>query len=321
MDGPPPILFDDDDLPPPPAAGFETREIALPPEPRPGRLDSRLAAACPDLSRARIQALMREGLVTLGGIPAKPDDRPRGPLSVLIRIPPPLPAAPLPEEIPLDILYEDADCLVLNKPAGLVVHPAPGHPCGTLVNALLFHCRDLGGVGGVERPGIVHRLDKDTSGLMAVAKNDAAMAGFVRLFQTGRVRKEYFAWVHGAPPLDSGTVDTLIGRHPVLRQKMAVVEKNGKRAVTHYEVAGRRGGLTLLRCRIETGRTHQIRVHVKYLGCPVAGDALYGRPAADRLLDPPPRRQLLHAFRLAFPHPVTGVPMDFEAPPPPDFRL
>jgi 23S rRNA pseudouridine1911/1915/1917 synthase len=187
------------------------------------------------------------------------------------------------------------------------------------VNALLHHCHDLGGVGGVERPGIVHRLDKDTSGLMVVAKNDAAMAGLVRLFQTGGIAKEYLALVHGAPPKPCGTVSTLIGRHPAERKRMAVVTRNGKQAVTHYAVERKVGVLTLMRCRIETGRTHQIRVHMQSLGCPVAGDAVYGRPAADRRLPHAPARQMLHAARLSFAHPVTGEALAFEAPLPADF--
>ncbi len=285
-----------------------------------GRLDAWLAAQAVGLSRARIQSLIKEGCVTCGGVPVKANARPRPGSVIEIRVPAPVPSVPLPEDIPLDIVYEDADCLVLNKPAGLVVHPAPGHATGTLVNALLHHCRGLCGVGGVERPGIVHRLDKDTSGLMVVAKNDAAMAGFVRLFQTHGVAKEYLTLVHGAPPQSSGTVNSLIGRHPVDRKRMAVVMRNGKQAVTHYSVEKRLGGITLVRCRIETGRTHQIRVHMQSLGCPVVGDALYGRPAADKRLTPVPPRQMLHAARLAFTHPVTGSAMAFNVPLPRDFE-
>lgn len=291
------------------------------PEGAEGRLDAWLASQTAELSRARIQALIKEGRVTCEGAAVKANAKPKTGQTIEIRVPAPTPADPLPEDIPLDILHEDGDCLVLNKPAGLVVHPAPGHAAGTLVNALLAHCRDLGGVGGVERPGIVHRLDKDTSGLMVVAKNDAAMAGFVRLFQTGGITKEYVALVHGAPPKPSGTVSTLIGRHPVDRKRMAVVGRNGKLAVTHYAVEQRLGDIALVRCRIETGRTHQIRVHMQSLGCPVVGDALYGRPAADKRLTPVPARQMLHAARLAFTHPVTGAAMAFEAPLPDDFAV
>jgi 23S rRNA pseudouridine1911/1915/1917 synthase len=292
--------------------------FAVPPEVS-GRLDAWLAAQAPLLSRSRIQALIKEGRVTCGGAAVKADAKPETGRVVEIRVPAPVPAVPQPEDIPLDIVCEDGDLLVLNKPAGLVVHPAPGHAAGTLVNALLHHCSDLGGVGGVERPGIVHRLDKDTSGLMVVAKNDAAMAGFVRLFQTGGITKEYLAVVHGAPPQPEGTVSGLIGRHPVERKRMAVVRDNGKWAVTHYAVERRLGDASLVRCRIETGRTHQIRVHMQALGCPLAGDALYGRPAADKRLPLVPVRQMLHASRLAFAHPVTGAALAFTAPLPGDF--
>jgi 23S rRNA pseudouridine1911/1915/1917 synthase len=311
--------FEDDEL-----SDAEAPESLLTfsvPESAEGRLDAWLAAQTAELSRARIQALIKEGRVTCGGAAVKANAKPKAGQTIEIRIPAPVPALPQPEDIPLDILYEDGDCLVINKPAGLVVHPAPGHATGTLVNALLFHCHDLGGVGGVERPGIVHRLDKDTSGLMVVAKNDAAMAGFVRLFQTHGIAKEYVTLVHGAPLKPAGTVSSLIGRHPVHRQKMAVVDRNGKMAVTHYAVERRLGVLSLVRCRIETGRTHQIRVHMLSLGCPVVGDALYGRPAADKQLSPVPPRQMLHAQRLTFTHPVTGAPMAFEAPIPADFSI
>ncbi len=289
------------------------------PEGAQGRLDVWLAAQSSGLSRARIQALIRAGRVTCGGSAVQANARPKGGQVVEIVVPAPVSAVPEPEAIPLAVLHEDGDLLVLDKPAGLVVHPAPGHASGTLVNALLHHCRDLGGVGGVQRPGIVHRLDKDTSGLMVVAKNDAAMAGLVRLFQTASIAKEYLALVHGAPPRASGTVSTQIGRHPAQRQRMAVVARGGRAAVTHYVLERRLGALALVRCRIETGRTHQIRVHMQALGCPVVGDAVYGRPAADRRLAPAPARQMLHAARLAFVHPVSGVALCFEAPLPADF--
>ena len=289
------------------------------PEGAEGRLDAWLASQVAELSRSRIQALIKEGRVTCGGAAIKANGKFKAGQVIEIVVPAPVSAEPVPEDIPLDILYEDSDCLVINKPAGLVVHPAPGHASGTLVNALLFHCRDLGGVGGVERPGIVHRLDKDTSGLMVVAKNDAALAGFVRLFQTGGITKEYLTLVHGVPPKESGTVSTLIGRHPAQRKMMAVVTRNGKQAVTHYTLEQRLGDITLVRCRIETGRTHQIRVHMQSLGCPVVGDAVYGRTAADNRLPHKPERQMLHATHLVFAHPVTGAAMDFTAPLPADF--
>jgi len=301
--------------------GESVLSLTVPEEGAEGRLDAWLASQVAELSRSRIQALIKEGRVTCGGVAIKSNGKPKPGQVLEIAVPALVSAEPVPENIPLDILYEDGDCLVINKPAGLVVHPAPGHASGTLVNALLYHCKDLGGVGGVERPGIVHRLDKDTSGLMVVAKNDAALAGFVRLFQTGGITKEYLTLVHGVPPKESGTVSTLIGRHPAQRKMMAVVARNGKQAVTHYTVEQRLGDITLVRCRIETGRTHQIRVHMQSLGCPVVGDAVYGRTAADNRLPHKPERQMLHATHLSFAHPVTGAAMDFTAPLPEDFLL
>lgn len=302
------------------AGGPLPRVLSVPvPADATGRTDVWLTAQLPEFSRARLQALIREGRVTCRGVAVKANASPQPGSVIEICLPAPVAAEPAPEAIPLDTVYEDRDCLVINKPAGLVVHPAPGHAAGTLVNALLHHCRDLVGVGGVQRPGIVHRLDKDTSGLMVVAKHDAAMAGLVRLFQTGEIRKEYLTLIHGTPPQVSGTLRTRIGRHPVHRKKMAVVETGGKEAVTHYTVEKRLGGLSLVRCRIETGRTHQIRVHMLSLGCPVAGDALYGKSAEDKRLPHVPPRQLLHAARLAFAHPLTGVELDFAAPLPADF--
>jgi len=295
-----------------------TLAFTVPPETS-GRLDAWLATQAPELSRSRIQALIKEGRVLSGGMTVKANARPAAGQVVEIHVPPPVPAVPQPEDIPLDVVYEDGGLLVVNKPAGLVVHPAPGHAAGTLVNALLHHCSDLSGVGGVERPGIVHRLDKDTSGLMTVAKNDTAMTGLMRLFQTGGVVKEYLALVHGAPPHPHGTVSGQIGRHPTKRRRMAVVRDGGKRAVTHYAVERQSRDVSLMRCRIETGRTHQIRVHMQALGCPVVGDALYGRPSADKQLPLVPARQMLHAARLAFTHPVSGAALAFDAPPPKDF--
>jgi 23S rRNA pseudouridine1911/1915/1917 synthase len=284
-----------------------------------GRLDAWLATQLTDLSRARIQALMKEGRITCEGAAVKANSRPQVGKTILICIPSPAPSIPQPEDIPLSIVYEDSDLLVLNKQAGLVVHPAPGHATGTLVNALLYHCKDLAGIGGVERPGIVHRLDKDTSGLMVVAKNDAAMAGLVRLFQTGGIIKTYLALVHGTPLKAKGLIENLIGRHPVDRKKMAVVTRSGKQATTHYCVETPFQKATLIRCRIETGRTHQIRVHMHTLGCPVVGDALYGRPSADKQLPVLPQRQMLHAAHLSFSHPITGAALTFDAALPEDF--
>ena len=299
-----------------PAADASARfERTVPAEAAGQRLDVWLAAGLPGFSRARIQALMREGRVTLDAHPARPSDTAKPGQSVVVRVPPPAPAVPQAEARALDIVYEDGDIVVIDKPAGLVVHPAPGHAAGTLVNALLHHCDDLAGIGGVERPGIVHRLDKDTTGLLVVAKHDAAMAGLVKAFQTGGVRKEYLAIVHGAPPHISGTLTTLIGRDPANRKRMAVVREHGKKATTHYRVEERFQAAALVLARIETGRTHQIRVHLAHLGAPIAGDPLYGSARRDRNLPLRPVRPMLHAARLAFVHPITGQPLAFERPP------
>ena len=286
------------------------------------RLDKRILELYPDFSRSRIEGLIKAGFVSVNGETAA-----KAGLSVSnedvidVTIPPPVPAVPEPEDIPLDVVFEDGDLLVVNKPAGLVVHPAPGHFTGTLVNALLHHCPGLSGIGGVARPGIVHRLDQDTSGLMVVAKSEAAMAGLTKAFSSHvGVEKVYLAICHGRPSLDAGRIENLIGRHPVDRKRMAIVERNGKLAVTNWRVLGHscETGLSAIECRIETGRTHQIRVHMASLRCPVAGDRTYGSSARDKRLDPVPARQLLHAWRLSLRHPVTGGAMSFEAPVPAD---
>ena len=282
------------------------------------RLDAWLAARCPELSRSRIQALIGEGCVTVDGAPAAAKARPRAGQRILVAVPPPLPADPEPEDIPLDVVYEDADIILVNKPAGLVVHPAPGHYTGTLVNALLFHCADLRGIGGTARPGIVHRLDKDTTGLLVVAKHEQALANLAAQFQNGRTRKVYLALVHGVPPRESGTIRTTIGRHPTDRKRMAADPPRGKPAVTHYQIEKRLGPATLLRVRIETGRTHQIRVHLSHIGLPIVGDPVYGNRALDRKIPDCPTRQMLHAAEFSFDHPRDGRPLSFAAPPPAD---
>ena len=219
----------------------------------------------------------------------------------------------------MEILFEDADVIVVNKPVGMIVHPAPGHPSGTLVNALLAHCPSLAGVGSVERPGIVHRLDRDTSGVMVVAKTDRAYRRLRELFESHEhLRKVYLAVLHGAPNPQKGNLETLIGRKNWDAKRMAVVTANGQRAVTHWETLSKHNGLALVEFTIETGRMHQIRVHAAHLGHPIVGDALYGDAAADRRLAQPPRRLLLHAVQLDFPHPVTGKLLSFAAPPPAD---
>jgi len=285
------------------------------------RLDRVLQARHPDFSRSRIEGLVKAGLVTVNGVAAEKAGQKVGETDeIAVTIPPPVPAVPEPEDIPLDVVFEDDDLIVVNKPAGLVVHPAPGHFTGTLVNALLHRCPSLSGIGGVARPGIVHRLDQDTSGLLVVAKSQPAMDGLSRAFASHRdVEKTYLAVCHGRPRLDSGRIENLIGRHPVDRKRMAIVERNGKPAITNWRLQTSQTFQTsLIECRIETGRTHQIRVHMASLGCPVIGDKVYGKPVLDRRLDPVPMRQMLHAWRLALWHPVTRERMSFEAPIPSD---
>ena len=290
------------------------------------RLDRLLLARYPDFSRSRIEGLVKAGFVTVNGaVAGKAGMKVSDEDEIEVEIPPPVPAVPEPEDIPLSIVFEDDDLLVVDKPPGMVVHPAPGHFTGTLVNALLHHCPNLSGIGGVARPGIVHRLDRDTSGLIAVAKSQRAMDALTRAFaMRSGVEKTYLAVVHGRPRLDSGRIENFIGRHPVDRKRMAVVEKGGKLAVTNWRVipGTRPDGpqTSLVSCRIETGRTHQIRVHMAGLGCPVIGDATYGKGALDRRLDPVPPRQMLHAWRLKLRHPAGGAELSFEAPLPEDFR-
>ena len=288
------------------------------------RLDKHILETHPDFSRSRIEGLVKSGFVTVNGAVAEKagmkvsqDDE------IVVEIPPPVPAVPEPEAIPLDVVFEDEDMIVVNKQPGMVVHPAPGHFTGTLVNALLHHCPNLSGIGGVARPGIVHRLDQDTSGLIVVAKSQAAMDGLVRAFSSHtRIEKTYLAIVHGRPRLDAGRIENLIGRHPVDRKRMAIVEKNGKVAVTNWRVFDcSRQQSTAVECGIETGRTHQIRVHMASLGCPVIGDRVYGKPALDKKLDPVPMRQMLHAWKLKLWHPVKKAEMAFEAPVPTDMRV
>ncbi len=284
------------------------------------RLDKVVQERLPDFSRSRIEGLIKAGYVKVNGIAAiKAGQKVVESDAIAIELPPPVPPIPQPEDIPLNVLFEDSDILILNKAPGMVVHPAPGHASGTLVNALLHHCPDLAGIGGVVRPGIVHRLDRDTSGLMVVAKTQPAMDGLAKAFATHKtVEKTYLALCHGRPRLESGRIENMIGRHPVDRKRMAIVEKDGKLAITNYRVERVIGPISLIECRIETGRTHQIRVHMASLGCPVIGDSAYGKSALDRRLNPVPARQMLHAWRLVLWHPVTGEQLSFEAPVPAD---
>ena len=288
------------------------------------RLDGILSARHPDFSRARLEGLIKAGFVTVNGVCATKAGQKVSPCDdIVLTIPPPVPAVPNPEDIPLTILHEDDDIIVIDKPAGLVVHPAPGHFSGTLVNALLHHCPSLAGIGGVARPGIVHRLDQDTSGVMIVAKTQRAMDVLAKEFSShANMEKTYLAIVHGVPVPAEGRIENLIGRSPFDRKKMAIVERNGKTAITRYKLLATNPGfgLAAVRCDIETGRTHQIRVHMASLGTPVAGDAVYGRARLDKQLSPPPARQLLHAWRLSLKHPITRIQMTFEAPIPKDFN-
>ena len=277
------------------------------------RLDQYLAAHLPELSRSRIQNLIKSGDVLVNGSPAKPKNPVSRGDSITVRIPEPEPAEAQPQDIPLDILYEDEDVVVINKESGMVVHPAAGNPDGTIVNALLHHCGDLSGIGGVERPGIVHRLDKDTSGCLVIAKNDAAHQSLTAQFAARSTEKRYLAVVQGIPSQSSGTVFTHIGRHPVNRLKMAVVNPgSGKAAITDYDLlcADPSTDSSLVLCTLHTGRTHQIRVHMLHLGHPLIGDPIYAKPARQKAK---PGRLMLHAWRLGFDHPRTGKRMDFEA--------
>jgi 23S rRNA pseudouridine1911/1915/1917 synthase len=271
------------------------------------RLDVFVARRLPDLTRSRVHRLIGLGHVQVDGRQPRKSGEPldEGQL-VVVTLPPPTPSTLEPEAIPLSVAYEDGDLLVVDKPAGLAVHPSPGHASHTLVNAVLAHCPDLSGIGGEGRPGIVHRLDKDTSGLIIVAKNDAAHLSLARQLKERKVEKTYLALVDGRVEPAHGLIDAPIGRHPVHRKKMAVVER-GRDARTSYRVLREVDGRSLLEVRPETGRTHQIRVHLAHAGHPIASDSLYGRP------HPLLSRQFLHAHRLAFRHPRTGERIELSA--------
>ena len=281
------------------------------------RADALVARLVPDLTRSAAQRLLEEGAVTLKGRPVRKQDRP-APGDVLeVCLPDPQPVEILPQDIPLDVVFEDEDVIVVNKPVGLVVHPAPGHSDGTLVNALLYHCgSSLSGINGQLRPGIVHRIDRDTSGLIIAAKNDRAHLALAAQLQDHTLARVYEAVAVGGFKEDEGTVDAPIGRHPVDRKKMAIDPRNGRPAVTHWSVLGRYPGYTHLECRLETGRTHQIRVHMASLGHPLLGDTVYG----SKKPWPGLAGQCLHARRLRFLHPSTGQPVELECPLPPWFE-
>lgn len=307
----------------------------------PDRLDRFLARVAPDLSRSRLQALIRAGHVEVAGNPVRdPSLRVVPGVEVVLEVPPAEPAEPRPEAIDLAIVHEDEDLIVIDKPEGLVVHPAAGHETGTLVNALIAHCgASLSGIGGVKRPGIVHRLDKDTSGLLVVAKTDRAHKSLSLQFadhgRSGPLERAYLAFAWGVPHRAYGTVEAALGRSNQNREKMAVVApERGRAATTHYEVleplpSVADPAVSLIRCELETGRTHQIRVHMAHLGHPLLGDALYGsgfKTKANRLPEAAQsaltalRRQALHAAVLGFEHPSSGEAMRFESPLPPDLQ-
>ena len=278
------------------------------------RIDAWLSANVPDLTRNAAQRLLTEGMVLVNGKPPKKNYKISAGDAVIVTIPDIAEVPLVPQNIPLDIVFEDEDVVVVNKPRGMVVHPAPGHPDGTLVNALMYHCGDsLSGVGGEKRPGIVHRIDKDTSGLLIVAKNDAAHLALSAQLSDRSLSRVYRAVVVGNLKQDSGTVDAPIGRHPNDRKKMAVTHQNSRNAVTHWSVLERYRGYTHVRCKLETGRTHQIRVHMAHIGHPLLGDEVYGHA---KLPEKGLVGQCLHAKELQFIHPRTGesVHLDTELP-------
>ena len=281
------------------------------------RADQLIARLAPGLTRSAAQRLLEEGAVTRNGQPVKKNYKAAEGDVLAVALPDPEPAEAVPQDIPLDVVYEDDDVIVVNKPVGLVVHPAAGHPDGTLVNALLYHCgKSLSGINGALRPGIVHRIDRDTSGLIIAAKNDAAHQALAAQLADHSLYREYEAVCVGVLREDAGTVDAPIGRNPADRKKMAVDRKSGRPAVTHWSVLARYPGHTHIRCRLETGRTHQIRVHLASMGHPLLGDTVYGakRPV------PGLAGQCLHARRLSFVHPRTGERLTLECPLPPWFE-
>lgn len=294
----------------------ETRRFEAEAADKGERLDVFLARQTPDLSRSRIQRLIADGQAAVDGRPAKANHKVQPGETVALAVPAPEQATVAPEAIPLDVVYEDAEVVVVNKPRGMVVHPAAGNWRGTLVNALLARCDDLSGVGGEVRPGIVHRLDKDTSGVMVAAKTDRSHASLARQIKDRTAGRRYLAVVHGSLAAEEGLIDAPIGRHRTDRKKMAVDAEHGREARTRFRVVERFPGFTLVSCKLETGRTHQIRVHMAYIGHPVVGDPKYG-PKNPPF---PIAGQALHAAELTFCHPVSGDEMVFTAPLPQDME-
>jgi 23S rRNA pseudouridine1911/1915/1917 synthase len=305
----------------------ETRSLRVGAEQVAMRLDRFLDASLTDMTRSQIKRLIDDGAVTLDGAACKPGVKLRGGETISVHLPEPIVPSAQPEPIPLDIMYQDASLIVVNKPAHLVVHPAPGHQGGTLVNALLHHCDDLSGVGGALRPGIVHHLDKDTSGVMVATKNDRTHRALARQFKDRTITRRYRALVYGLVRETRGTIDQPIGRHPVQRKKMSTLSRSGRRAVTHWQVLRRypQDRLSLLDLSLETGRTHQIRVHMAALNTPIIGDSLYGGSRGLKALTDKDlqqkiaglNRQFLHAWQLGFDHPERGA-MLFQAELPPE---
>jgi 23S rRNA pseudouridine1911/1915/1917 synthase len=293
------------------------------------RLDTAVVEGVPTLSRAQAARLIGEGRVRVAERSvARPSTRVAPGDAVTVEVPPPVPVDVVAQALPLPVVFQDAALAVVDKPAGMVVHPAPGHADGTLVNALLHHLDGLSSVGGAQRPGLVHRLDQGTSGLLVVAKTDAAHRSLSAQFAAHTAGRTYLAWVHDPPTADRGTCESHLARHPVDRKRYASAAdpSRGKRAVTHWEVVLRCGRVGLVACRLETGRTHQVRVHLRELGSPLLGDGMYGRRSSSALLatlrgrlDPSGARPMLHAWQLAFVHPTTGEALRFVAPPPADF--
>jgi 23S rRNA pseudouridine1911/1915/1917 synthase len=306
--------------------GFQTIDVRLTPAHAGWRLDRALADAVPTLSRERLKNLIRSGAVEAGGRALRdPASKVRGEEALRLAVPEPTPARNEPQDIPLTIMFEDDHLLIVDKPAGLVVHPAAGNFDGTLVNALLHHCKaSLSGIGGVARPGIVHRIDKDTSGLLVVAKTDVAHEGLARQFAAHSIDRRYLAIVNGIPTASEGTIDAPLARSATNRKKIAIVEgKRGKHAVTHWRRLDVLNDAALVECRLETGRTHQVRVHMASIGHPLLGDPVYGRSGKAHgkiLKELQFQRQALHAAELGFSHPVTKRRLSFSSPMPPDMQ-
>jgi 23S rRNA pseudouridine1911/1915/1917 synthase len=305
---------------------LDEKELIYPSDGEQERLDVFVSRAMGELTRSAVRRLIDTGFVTVNGRLEKPSLKLKGGERISVRIPPPVPAVPAAEQIPLEILFEDDDIIVVNKAAGMVVHPGAGNRGGTLVNALLGHCRDLSGIGGEIRPGIVHRIDKDTTGILVVAKNDNAHRSLARQFKQHSIKRVYTALVYGSPKQDKGVIDAAIGRHPTDRKKMSGAARRGRHAVTNWRVACRYKGITLMTITLETGRTHQIRVHLSEAGYPLLGDPVYG--GSGRLAnvrDPVLRkmikdlgRQALHAGTLGVTHPTSGEYLEFNADMPED---